>query len=192
MEYLSNYIFGVITADVYVENLMQCFDLESFGDSMPGSWNLYAGGKLVTDLVVPASVTSVDVNAFMGCDSIESVAFAGDNVEIGGGAFVRCSSLVSVDFSGIKVITSAFSDTGLKEVVIPESVVSINEYAFGSCEDLEKVIFEDPYNWVTANYQGQTGGSIDVKDIDLTDPAENARKFKETDFNRPWLNKKEG
>lgn len=192
VEYLSNYIFGVITADVYVENLMQCFDLESFGDSMPGSWNLYAGGELVTDLVVPASVTAVDGHAFMGCDSIESVAFAGDNVEIGIWSFEGCSSLVSVDFSGVRVITSAFSNTGLKEVVIPENVVSIDTSAFWFCESLEKVIFEDPNNWVTADYQGETGGSIDVKDIDLTDPAENARKFRERDFNtRNWLNKKD-
>ncbi|MBQ2704610.1 MAG: leucine-rich repeat domain-containing protein [Clostridia bacterium] len=76
----------------------------SFGEK------LYLNGKLVTNLVIPASVTSIGQYAFIGCTSITSVTIPETVTAIGECAFLDCSSIESV--------------------VIPETVTEIGGAAF--------------------------------------------------------------
>jgi hypothetical protein len=59
-------------------------------------YNLYLNGELVTDLVIPNSVTSIGNRAFKMCKSLTSVTIPDSVTSIGGGAFSGCSSLTSV------------------------------------------------------------------------------------------------
>ncbi len=58
--------------------------------------NLYLNGKLVTDLVIPDSVTSIGGSAFSGCTSLTSITIPDSVTSIGGSAFRNCTSLKSV------------------------------------------------------------------------------------------------
>ena len=55
--------------------------------------NLYLNGKLVTDLVIPNSVTEIGEYAFYGCESLTSVKIPNSVTSIGKNAFYNCTNL---------------------------------------------------------------------------------------------------
>ena len=82
--------------------------------------NIYLNGTLLTDLVIPNSITSIRNYAFFGCSSLTSIEIPNSVTSIGHLAFDGCSSLTSV--------------------TIPNSVTSIGYSAFSGCNGLESVI----------------------------------------------------
>ena len=89
----------------------------SFSDSTSNpltyTHNLYLNNELVTDLVIPDSVTSIGGSAFSGCTGLTSVTIPDSVTSIGKSTFYGC--------------------TGLTSVTIPDSVTSIGDYAFNRC-----------------------------------------------------------
>jgi|GEM_PF-6813503 len=81
-------------------------------------------------------------SAFVGCKELEKVIFPKGFTSVADGAFAGCRKLIevnlpdSVEFIGRR----AFSDTGLTEVQLPESL-AVWDYAFSNCQRLEKVVF---------------------------------------------------
>ena len=108
--------------------------------------NLYLNGKLVTELVVPDSVTNIGNFAFYNCTSLTSVTIPNSITSIGGYAFSDCTGLTSVTIpnSVTSIGYSAFGGcSGLTSVTIPDSVTSIESYAFGGCSGLTSVTIPD-------------------------------------------------
>lgn len=91
----------------------------SFGSSsanpLSSGHNLYLNEKLVTDLVIPNSVTSIGDYMFQGYSG-SSITIPNSVTSIGSYAFSSCS--------------------GLTGVIIPNSVTSIGDYAFDSLETM--------------------------------------------------------
>ena len=73
--------------------------------------NLYLNNKLVTNLIIPNSVTSICDYAFYNCTSLKTVIIGKKVKTIGKRAFYNCTSL--------------------KSITIPNSVSSIGKEAFG-------------------------------------------------------------
>lgn len=88
-----------------------------------GAREFYLDGVLVTDLVIPDSVTSFDNWAFYGCDALTSVTIGSGVTSIGEYAFHDCSYLTSV--------------------AIGSGVASIGEDAFSNCTYLTAIIVDD-------------------------------------------------
>ena len=83
--------------------------------------NLYLNNELITDLVIPGSVTSIGSYTFYGCSGLTSVTIPDSVTSIGDSAFSGCS--------------------GLTNITIPDSVTSIGNSAFYGCSALKKIIF---------------------------------------------------
>ena len=75
--------------------------------------NLYLNDELITDLVIPNSITTIEAHAFYGCSGLTSVTIPNSVTSIGESAFSECS--------------------GLTSITISNSVTSIGESAFGKC-----------------------------------------------------------
>ena len=78
--------------------------------------------KLVTNIEVPNSVTSIGQSAFDECTSLTSVTIPNSVTSIGEYAFSGCTSLTNI--------------------TIPNSVTSIGQSAFANCESLTSVVIQ--------------------------------------------------
>ncbi len=97
---------------------------------------------------LPASIVTIDKEAFAKCDSLTSVTFAeGCALEsIGEKAFEQCKSLKEFEWSALDRLTViepyAFSGcTDLEHVEIPKSLTKIDGWAFNECASLKTVSF---------------------------------------------------
>ena len=77
-----------------------------------------------------------------GNESVVSVTLPNTIVKIDGGAFSYCSALASVNIpEGVKVIEdNAFMDSGIKNVVLPESLIYLGGTVFSGTA-LESIVF---------------------------------------------------
>ena len=110
---------------VYISDIAAWCGIDFGGSSAnPLSYahNLYLNGKLVTDLTIPDSVTSIGSYAFYGCSSLTSITIPDSVTSIGSYAFYGC--------------------TGLTSVTIGNGVTSIGSMVFAYCYELLSVTFE--------------------------------------------------
>ncbi|MDP4178717.1 MAG: leucine-rich repeat protein, partial [Bacillota bacterium] len=108
----------------------------------------------LTSIIIPNSVTNIDYGAFSGCTSLTSITIPNSVTSIGYSQFDRC--------------------TNLKSIIIGDSVKSIDAFAFMNCPFNTKIYYHDkvtnfinlergyitvPYNVVSYNGNGNTGGT---------------------------------
>ena len=113
-------------------------------DANPLSYagHLVLNGEVVSDLVVPRSVTTIRDWVFEGCTDLTSVTLHDGVTSIGNYAFVNCSSLTRVDMGNAVtwIGDGAFSGCmALAGIDIPNSATYIGYEAFCDCFDLATV-----------------------------------------------------
>ena len=99
----------------------------------------------LTSITIPASVTSIGSSAFSNTGIINnvpenSVAYA-DKWVVGYDVFGTFSD-ISLRTNTVGISTSALSSRSIRSIIIPSSVLYINEKAFRSCDNLTRVTFE--------------------------------------------------
>ncbi len=106
--------------------------------------NLYVNNQLVTDLVIPNSVTSIDNYAFYGCSGLTSVTIGNSVTSIGNYAFYNCSGMTSLTI-GNSVTTIGYGAfrgcSGMTSLTIGNSVTRVEDYAFFDCSGLTSVYY---------------------------------------------------
>ena len=103
----------------------------------------------LTSITIPSSVTTIEAYAFYGCINLTSVKIPGSVTSIGDRAFSGCGGLTVIaveeentnydsrnNCNAIIETSSNTLITGCKNTTIPNSVISIGDYAFTDCNDL--------------------------------------------------------
>ena len=100
--------------------------------------NAFAGCCRLSNINFPDSVTFIGDSAFSDCFQLANVHIPGSVKYIGKDAF-DFLTLVILD-EGIEIIgNNAFRGTEISQIVIPDSVKSVGNYAFSSCGSLTTV-----------------------------------------------------
>ncbi len=138
---------------------------------------LYLNNDLVTELMIPKTVTEIKAHSFYGYTSLTSVVIETSGTIMGQSAFAGCTSLTKVVILnrvtcisdnafadctsltevfipyGLEIIAyAAFSGcTSLTSVEIPSSVWSIAGSAFNGCTSLTKVVIPNKVTSINVN-----------------------------------------
>ena len=107
----------------------------------------------LTSIVIPNSVTSIGHYAFYCCDSLTSVDIPNSVIEIGYGVFESCFGLTGIVVESGNprydsrnncnaIIETAYNTLiyGCKNTIIPNSVTTIDDYAFYDCDGLTSIV----------------------------------------------------
>ena len=114
---------------------------------------LYLNGEEVKDLVIPNTVTTIGNYAFDGCSGLTSVTIPKSVTTIGSDAFLNCTGLTKVHITDIGAWCNIkFDDCPslndyklylngeeVKDLVIPDTVTTIGDWAFSGCTGLTSV-----------------------------------------------------
>lgn len=130
----------------------------------------------ITKVVVPASVETIEKEAFYGCESLVEVELnglndanaspTGNGIGFGSRVFKNCTSLKKVTINeGVgKIGYEGFMNTAIEELVLPDSLVGIESGAFkGSL--LKKIKLGRSFN-PQKNYGGLNSSGL-LETIDL-------------------------
>ncbi len=146
---------------IYAQDIESWCNISSDYGRLYSNVNLYFDNALVTDIVIPDTVSVINDYAFEGCGSLKSVEMSGSVESIGTGAFMDCPNLENINISdNIEVINSSafYGCSGLESISIPDGVVSIESNAFSNCESLSCV--ELPGSVTTIKYGNFEDGAL--------------------------------
>ncbi len=110
-------------------------------------------GTSIECLEIPASVTEIDEQAFISCDSLKVIKVRKGNkvydsrkgcnaiIESATGRLLRGSEGTTIVPDGVKVISScAFYGSKIKKIKLPSSLETIERGAFMCCKELKKLV----------------------------------------------------
>lgn len=100
------------------------------------------GNNIITKVVIPSSITSIEAYAFGDRSSLSSINIPNSVTSIGNYAFQGCSSLTSINIPNSVTSIDNFvfyGCTSLTSINIPYGVTSISDYTFNGCESLTSI-----------------------------------------------------
>lgn len=125
---------------------------------------------------------------FAGCHLLDADRMTGESYvvpkgtrTIAGGAFDLSGSLqkgIVLNEELVYLGREAFKGCAFEEITIPKSVTMIKEDAFFGCDELERVVFEDPENWT--RYIVPDDVHEPIRSSELADPANAAALLKDS------------
>ena len=102
----------------------------------------FHGCKSVVGIVVPNSVKTIGFRAFEDCISLTNISIPNSVTEIESNAFLNCSSLryITLPNSLREIRGLFFGCRDLENIIIPNTIVNIDNSSFYGCKSLKKII----------------------------------------------------
>jgi hypothetical protein len=109
----------------------------------------FRGNKKMEAVSIPNTVEKIDTCAFEGCVNLKVAELRYGLMEIGSSAFLN-TGLKNVQLpKSLQLLgNSAFSETHLEDIHIPGSVSSVSTAAFADCYALSKVVLEEGVRYI--------------------------------------------
>lgn len=165
-------IDGLPVTSIGDEAFISCYSIESIiiPDSVTSiCTEAFSNCRYLTSITIPDSVTSIGDSAFVSCTKLESIIIPDSVTSIGHGTFYNCHNLISVTIpdSVTSIEGNAFGNTqwiinkrkenplvivnGLLidgqicsgDVVIPDTVTDICNFAFIDCSRITSITIPD-------------------------------------------------
>ena len=94
--------------------------------------------ELLTNLVMPESITEIRASAFFRFNGLTSASLS-NVTTVGSYAFYQCTGLTSLDLASVVTINqyAFYGCTRLPSLTIPSTVTTIGQYAFYGCTGLQ-------------------------------------------------------
>lgn len=131
-----------------LESIEFPLELQSIG------MDTFNGCSGLKTLILPENVTTIGQSAFEGCTNISYIKMPVGITQIGRSAFLNCTSLITAGTYGSdsnyefgwtdKIPENAFSGcTKLTDIILPESITDIGDWAFYECKSLKEIDIPD-------------------------------------------------
>lgn len=138
-------------SDFSIQNgvLKKCYSLESYIEIPLGVTEIGEGAfynnRLLKSVIIPEGVTQIGEQAFAFCENLTELKLPQSLLSIEWLAFRKCQSLKRIDLpDGLEFIgPSAFYNTGLEYIKLPDRVNRVSGGTFSGCRSLRKVILPD-------------------------------------------------
>ena len=120
----------------------------------------FSGCSSLTEINLPASLTSIGESAFYDCSSLTEIHLPANLTSIGEHAFNGCSSLTGIHLPDnlTSIGESAFYDcSSLTEIHLPASLTSIGGAAFRGCSSLTEIHLPASLTSIGAAFGGCSG-----------------------------------
>ena len=119
--------------------------LDGIGGPFIYGGHLIVNGKVISNLIIPDGVQSVNYSCFAYCASLQSVVFPNSLSAISYAAFASCPNLqkVNIPNSVTSIGDEAFVSCNISSLIIPNSVISIGQRAFVSNSQLNSITVEN-------------------------------------------------
>ena len=133
----------------------------------------FQGCSNATDLTVLSGITSIGDYAFQSCTNLTSITIADSVRSVGG--FSNCNGLTSIGLVGsgasfeipdsvTTIDTYAFSNCdGLRNVVLPDSVTTIDSNAFRGCDNLTAITIPNSVTYLGSSAFTNCTGLMSVE-----------------------------
>jgi hypothetical protein len=97
---------------------------------------MFEGCSALKEIKLPSSCTTISYGAFKGCSSLSNIEFPSSMTSIGSEAFAHCDALDKIDLPKNleKIWQSAFDESRIVELRLPESLTYIAKNAFSNCK----------------------------------------------------------
>lgn len=107
----------------------------------------------IEEIVLPDTIEYIGRYAFYGCKNLKEIKMSGINIRyIDSSNFIfdRTAVLIDAKYTSVdqgimynldRTVVVKCIDRKLKEVILPESVIRIEDYAFAGCIDFERISF---------------------------------------------------
>ena len=163
-----------------------CINLTSIGvpNSVKdiGEW-AFAGCSLLSSIDIPNSVISIGNNAFAGCLSLKYISIPESVICLNGNPFGDCEGEIEclsanfiyeddVLFNKDKSEIISFRNQEIESYIIPDSVTSIGDGAFGCCSSLRSLFIP---NSVTSIGDGAFEGCSSLSSLVIPDSVVNIK-----------------
>lgn len=134
----------------------------------------FANIDAIDDLKIANTAAFASAGKAFSESSVKSVILnmnAFPSIAIPYAMFKNCRQLRSVSFTGntdalFRIEKSAFCNTDIRKITIPDQTYIINDYAFAGCKNLKMVKLSNQLGWIYSNVFSHC---INLKEIDIPD-----------------------